>query len=150
MALKQHLLLTLESETIYPVTLSNVNPLSFSSKRSKIGFLKTVLSNVSPTNRLRANFQLNMSFFMAVRSKSGSTCPVTLQCKSLQQQLMTDSCRLFARETLFRVFQGSQICNSDYFYYTLFICIQVSMCLCASLWAQGVGCVCIRRSEDVQ
>ena len=28
-----------------PVTLNNVNPLSFSSQRSKIGFLKTALAN---------------------------------------------------------------------------------------------------------
>ena len=24
------------------------------------------------------------------------------------------------------------------------------MCLCATIWARGVGWVCIRRSEDVQ
>ena len=45
MALKQNLLLTLESGTVYPVTLSNVNPLSLSNQRSKIGFLKTALAN---------------------------------------------------------------------------------------------------------
>ena len=33
MALKQHPLLALESGTVYPVTLSKVNPLSFSSQR---------------------------------------------------------------------------------------------------------------------
>ena len=45
MALKQHLLMVLESETFYPVTLKSVNPLSFSSQRSKIGFLKNALAN---------------------------------------------------------------------------------------------------------
>ena len=33
------------SGAVYPVTLSSVNPLSFSSQRSKIGFLKTALAN---------------------------------------------------------------------------------------------------------
>ena len=41
MALKQRLLLALEPGTVYPVTLKSVNTLSFSSQKSKIGFLKT-------------------------------------------------------------------------------------------------------------
>ena len=45
MALKQHLLLALEARTVYPVTLKRVNPLSFSSQKSKIAFLKTALAN---------------------------------------------------------------------------------------------------------
>ena len=45
MALKQHLLLALESGTVCPVTLKIVNPLSFSSQKSKIGFLKTALTS---------------------------------------------------------------------------------------------------------
>ena len=39
---------------------------------------KTKIKNwIPPTNRLRANFQLNMFFFMTVRFRSASTCPVT-------------------------------------------------------------------------
>ena len=45
MTLKQYLFFALESGTVYPVTLNNVNPLRFSSQRSKIGFLKTALAN---------------------------------------------------------------------------------------------------------
>ena len=45
MALKQHLLVVLESGTVKPVTLSNLNPMSFSSQRSNIGFLKTAFGN---------------------------------------------------------------------------------------------------------
>ena len=89
--------------------------------------------------------------FMTVRFRSGSTSPVTPGVQVFkQQQLMTGSYWLFVRKTSFRVPLGSWICNSDYFYYTLLICIQVFMCLCAILWAQGVGWVCIRRSEDAQ
>ena len=45
MALKQYLLLALESGTVYPVTLKSGNPLNFSNQKSKIGFLKTALAN---------------------------------------------------------------------------------------------------------
>ena len=45
MALKKHLLLALESGTVNPVTLKSVNLLSFSSQKSKIGFLKIALAN---------------------------------------------------------------------------------------------------------
>ena len=80
MALKQHLLLALESETVYPVTLSNVNPLSFSSQRSKIGFLKTALANfakLTSNESATCKFPIKYVFFMTVRFRSGSTCPVT-------------------------------------------------------------------------
>ena len=44
-ALKLHLLLLLDSGKVYPVTLKSANPMSFSSQRSKIEFLKTVFAN---------------------------------------------------------------------------------------------------------
>ena len=49
MALKQNLLLALESGTVYPVTSKSANPLSFLSEKSKIGFLKTTLANFVKT-----------------------------------------------------------------------------------------------------
>ena len=80
MALKQHLLLALESRTVYLVTLSNVNPLSFSSQRSKIGFLKTALANfakLTSNESATCKFPIKYVFFMTVRFRSGSTWPVT-------------------------------------------------------------------------
>ena len=80
MKLKQNLLLALESGTVYPVTLSNVNPLSFSSQRSKIGFLKTSPAYFAKlTSNESAKFKLPIKyvFFMTVRFRNGSTYHVT-------------------------------------------------------------------------
>ena len=80
MALKQHLLLALESGTVYPVTLSNVNLLSFSSQRSKIGFLKTALANfekLTSNESTTCKFPIKYVFFMTVRFRSGFTSPLT-------------------------------------------------------------------------
>ena len=63
MALKHHILLVVESGTVYPVTLSNVNPLSFSSQRSKIGFVKTVLANAAKrTSNESATCKFSMKY----------------------------------------------------------------------------------------
>ena len=129
MALKQHLLLVLESGTVYPVTLKSVNPLSFSSQKLKIGFLKTALAN-----------------FVRLTSNESATCKLPIKCvflwlldlevdlvprkpwnMSLYNNSMNDSYWLFARGPSFRVFQGSWIYNWGYCYYTLFICIYVSV-----------------------
>ena len=48
--MKQYLLLAVESRAVYPVTLKRVNSLSFSSQKSKIGFLKTALGNFVKRN----------------------------------------------------------------------------------------------------
>ena len=80
MASKQHLFLALESVTVYPVTLNNVNPLSFSSQRSKIGFLKTALANfvkLTSNESATCKFPIKYVFFMTVIFRSGSTCSVT-------------------------------------------------------------------------
>ena len=90
MALKQHLLFALDSGAVYPVTLSNVNPLSYLSQRSKIGFLKTALAN-----------------FAKLTSNGSTTCKIPI--------------------------------NIYIYIYIYFFFL-----------AQGVGLVCIRRSEDVQ
>ena len=45
MTLKQYIFFALESGAVYPVTFNNVNHLRFSSQRSKIWFLKSVLAN---------------------------------------------------------------------------------------------------------
>ena len=63
MTLKQHLLLVLESKTVYPVTLNNVNPLSFSSQRSKFGLLNTAIAN-----------------FMKLTSNESATCKSPIKC----------------------------------------------------------------------
>ena len=70
-ALKQHHLLAIESGTVYPVTLKSVNPLSFSSQKSKAGSLKTALanflnhsSNESATCKLRTNCLVIYDFFL--------------------------------------------------------------------------------------
>ena len=80
MALKQHLLLALQSGTVYPMNLKSVNPLSFPSQRSKIGFLKTALANSVKliSNELATCILLTkLYFFMTIRFRSGSMCPVT-------------------------------------------------------------------------
>ena len=82
MALKQHLLLALESGTVYPVTLSNVNPLSFSSQRSKIGFLKTALANFAKhtSNELAAcKFPIKFVFLWLLDLEVGFTLLSALQ-----------------------------------------------------------------------
>ena len=69
-----------------PVTLSNLNPLSFSSERSKNGFLKTVLANfakLTSNETATCKFPIKFVFVITVRFRSASTCPVTLECKSL-------------------------------------------------------------------
>ena len=63
MALKQHLLLALESETVYSVTLKSANSLSFSSQKSKIGFLETALAN-----------------FVKLTSNELATCKLPIKC----------------------------------------------------------------------
>ena len=56
MALKQHLLLALEAGTVYPVTLKSVNPLSFSSQKSKIAFLKNCPGKLCKTYLQRIGY----------------------------------------------------------------------------------------------
>ena len=80
MALRQHLLLALESGKVYPVTLKNVNPLGFSSLRSKIGLLKTALANfVKRTSNESATCKLPFKFvfYMTIRFRGGYTSCVT-------------------------------------------------------------------------
>ena len=80
MALRQHLLLALESGKVYPVTLKNINPLGFSSLRSKIGLLKTALSNfVKRTSNESATCKLPFKFvfYMTIRFRGGYTSCVT-------------------------------------------------------------------------
>ena len=54
MVLKHHLLLVLESKTVYLVILKSVNPFKFSSQKSKSGLLKNLLQS----NGLLANHAL--------------------------------------------------------------------------------------------
>ena len=63
MVLKQHLLIALESGTVDPLTLKNVNPLSFSSQKSKTGFLKAALAN-----------------FVNLTSNESATCKLRTKC----------------------------------------------------------------------
>ena len=63
-----------------PRDLSNINPLNFSSQRSKIGFLKTALANfakLTSNESATCKFPIKYVFFMTVRFRSASTCPVT-------------------------------------------------------------------------
>ena len=76
MAFKQHHLLALESGKVYAVTLKNLNTLSLSNRRLKIGFLKTTLGNFvrltsieSPTCKLLIEY----IFFMTIRFRGGFT-----------------------------------------------------------------------------
>ena len=63
LALKQHLLLALESGTVYLVTSKSVNPLSVSRQKSEIGFLKTALAN-----------------FVNLISNKSATCKLRTKC----------------------------------------------------------------------
>ena len=79
MELRQHLPLMVGSVTVLPVTL-NINPLSFSSQRSKTGFLKTAFSNfvkLTTNESATCKFPIKCVFFMTVRFRSGSTRSVT-------------------------------------------------------------------------
>ena len=59
MTLRQHLLLALESRSVYPIPLKSVNPLSYTSQKSKIGFLETALANfVNLTSNESATYKL--------------------------------------------------------------------------------------------
>ena len=59
--------LALESGTVYLVTLKSVNPLSFSSQKSKIGFLKSALANF-------ANLTSSKSVTCKLQTKCLITC----------------------------------------------------------------------------
>ena len=79
-------MLALESGKFYPVTLKSVNPLNFSSQKSKIDFLKTALtnfknptSNESGTCKLQTKRLINYydSFLMMIRFRDRSTSHAT-------------------------------------------------------------------------
>ena len=78
---------------------------------------------------LRVVYKDYNSSFDELLEKDNS-CKIHVSC----DKLMNDSYDYFARGTSFRVFQGSRICNWDYCYYTLFICINVTIRLCATPW----------------
>ena len=63
MALKQHLLLALESGAVYSVTVKSVNPSSFSNQKLTIRFLKTALAN-----------------FVNLTSNESATCKLRTKC----------------------------------------------------------------------
>ena len=74
--------LQLKSRKIQPKQhlLLRVNPLSFSSQRSKIGFLKTALSNfvkLISSESATCRLLIEYVFFMTIAFRSGSTSPVT-------------------------------------------------------------------------
>ena len=63
MALKQYLFLALESGTACQVTLKTINPLSFSSQKSEIRFLKIAFAN-----------------FENLTSNESATCELLTKC----------------------------------------------------------------------